>query len=27
MLVENRLRFSNNTKYYRSLFSKGFQGV
>ncbi|KAF3366449.1 RNA helicase, partial [Enterococcus faecium] len=26
MLVENRLRFSNNTKYYRSLFSKGFQG-
>ncbi|OSP57118.1 RNA helicase [Enterococcus faecium] len=20
-------RFSNNTKYYRSLFSKGFQGV
>ncbi|TKL03503.1 RNA helicase [Enterococcus sp. ARL09-542] len=27
MLVENRLRFSTNTKYYRTLYSKGFQGV
>ncbi|PIO20604.1 RNA helicase, partial [Enterococcus faecalis] len=26
MLLENRLRFSNNTKYYRTLYSKGFQG-
>ncbi|QCQ13885.1 RNA helicase [Enterococcus avium] len=27
MLLENHLRFSTNTKYYRTLYSKGFQGV